>query len=172
MSDDVIGTATDLETGATAPLKKGKPGRPCGLTEHKHTLIVKAFRTEASIQTVAGQCNVAYSTLTRWLHMGRNGHPDYEFFAMEVAQARNFHKSKWSENVERIAEGETPQALRANLTLLARQFPDEWGDRDTVALDEHKAKRDEADFLKTLTADEVKFLQAINAKRLAADNDE
>jgi len=169
MTDDIIGTATDMTTGKTSPLKRG---RPCGLDANTHALLVKAFKNEASIQTVAAQCSIAYSTLTRWLHLGRGGHPDYSHFALEVAQARNVHKSKWAENIERIAEGESPQALRANERLLARQFPDEWGDRDTVALDEHKAKRDEADFLKTLTADEVKFLQAINAKRLAADNDD
>ena len=169
MSDDIIGTATDVKTGDVSPLKLG---RPSGLTTHTHALIVKAFKNEASVQTVAAQCGIAYSTLKRWMQLGRTGHPDYADFALDVTQARNIHKTKWAENIERIAEGESPQALRANERLLARQFSDEWGDHDTVALEEHKAKRDEADFLKTLTDDEVKFLQAINAKRLAASNDD
>jgi hypothetical protein len=166
--DDIIGTATDVKTGTTAPLRRG---RTSGLTAAVHARIVDAFRTEASVQTVAAACEVPVSTLHRWLNKGRAGHPNYERFALDVAAARNLHKSTWMANVERMAEGDSPHALRANLTLLARQFPDEWGDRDTVALDEHKAKKDETDFLKTLTPEELALLKAINAKRLASDNE-
>ena len=166
--DDNDGTLTDMTTGRTAPLRRGGTS---GLTPEMHDRVVEAFREECSVQSVAASCGVALSTLHRWLQKGRAGHPTYERFALDVAAARNLHKSTWMANVERMAEGDSPHALRANLTLLARQFPDEFGDRDTVALDEHKAKKDETDFLKTLTPEELALLKAINAKRLASDNE-
>ncbi len=167
MNEDIIGTATDLSTGETSPLRIG---RPSGLTKEVYDALVHSFKSESSIQTVAARCGVAYSTLHRWLSKGRAGHPDYMKFTLDVAVARGIHKSKWVENVERIAEGDTPQALRANLSLLARMFPDEWGDRDTAANEEHKAKRDETEFLKSLSAEDVKHLQEINAKRQLVSN--
>lgn len=168
MTDDKVGTLTDTKTGTSVDIHVG---RPSGLTPAVHARLVRAFEKECSVQTVAAACEVPVSTLHRWLAKGRAGHPRYEKFAQDVAAARNLHKTKWMENVERMAEGDSPHALRANLTLLARQFPDEWGDRDTVALDEHKAKKDEADFLKTLTSEELAFLKAINQKRMLTDGD-
>lgn len=141
------GTVTDLSTGKTTPLRAG---RPPGLTPDVHRRIVSLFEKEASISSVAAASKVPLSTLNRWLHKGRNGHPTYEAFALDCDAARNLHKSRWMENLEGIAmEGGAP-GVRATLALLARQFPDEWGDRDTVALDEHKNKKSAADRLAAL----------------------
>lgn len=166
--DDIVGTLEDKTTGESAPMRRGRSG----LTLDLHERLVDAFRTEPSPYSVAAACRVAPSTLFRWLQKGRAGHPTYQKFALDVDAARNLHRSEWMDNVRQIADDESHRdRLRANLTLLARQFPDEFGDRDTVALDEHKAKKNEADFLKTLTPEELQLLKAINAKRLAADNE-
>lgn len=164
-----IGTLTDTKTGESVAIERG---RPSGLTPDLHDRIVDNFRTEASIQTVAAACGVPRSTMFAWLAKGRAGHPRYVKFAQDVEAARNLHKSKWMARVEEMADGDSPHALRAALTLLARQFPDEWGDRDTVALDEHKTKKNESEFLKTLSPEELQFLKNINEKRLLGAGDE
>lgn len=169
--DDKVGTVTDTQTGEAAPITRSRPSGVLHLTPDMHRRIVDTFRHESSIQSVAAACGIGVSTLHRWLARGRAGHPTYERFALDVEAARTLHKSRWMANLERMADGDSPHALRANLSLLAKQFPDEWGDRDTVALDEHKAKKDESEFLKSLTPEELALLRAINAKRLASDND-
>jgi hypothetical protein len=147
-----IGKVRDLKTGETSDLKHAG-GRPSSLTPEVHRRVVALFANECSVSSVASAAGIPLSTMKRWLTLGRQGHPTYETFALDVEAQRNLHKTRWMRNLELLAmEGGAP-GVRATLALLSRQFPEEWGDRDTVAVDEHASKKTAAERLAALPAD-------------------
>ena len=111
-------------------------GRPCRLTDETQATIVEALGHVGTWQGAADAAGISYETLRGWL---RQGEADGEAglgtpFSALVAACKRARYAFRRERMARIkAAGQAdPRNWPADMTAIARVFPEEYGERQKV----------------------------------------
>ena len=113
-------------------------GRPTKLTPDRQRVLVDAIRAGNFYEVACAAADVDYSTFRRWMVAGEEGRGKaYSEFREAITRA----ESAAERDALTHLQNAMPADWRAAMAFLERRYPDRWGRRDRVAVDQQVQAR-------------------------------